>query len=219
MSVIYFKKTNHKKRFLLCLLSFFLIVIVLVISYIKRIYPIIGNISEEEIIAITSNTVREASLSVLRENPREQIEIITYDDSGNISTIQLNQSLINEVVQSVGIACQQKLAQIGILGIDVPIGSLSGFVFFAGKGPSINVKIFPVGSVNVTIKSSFTNRGINQTNHKIYLNVNSDVDIVVPGAHNSISTLAEILICDTIIIGKVPQVYLGSSVQEFDFTP
>ena len=219
MSANFRRKTSRKTKFLVYLLSTFVIAFVFVISYIKRISPIIANISEEEIIAITSNTVREASLSVLRENPREQVEIITYDDSGSISTVQLNQVLINDVVQSVGIACQQKLAQLGILGIDVPIGSLSGLVFFAGKGPSINVKIFPVGSVNVTIKSSFIQRGINQTNHKIYLNVNSDVDIVVPGAHNSISTLAEILICDTVIIGKVPQVYMGSSIQEFDFTP
>ena len=213
------RKSKWKRKLLTYILLIFVITFILLISYIKRISPIIANISEEEIIAITSNTVREASLSVLRENTREQVEIITYDDEGNISTVQMNQVLINDIVQSVGIACQKKLAQIGILGIDVPIGSLSGLVFFAGKGPSINVKIFPVGSVNVTIESSFLQRGINQTNHKIYLNVNSNVDIVVPGAHNSISTLAEILICDTIIIGKVPQVYMGTTIQEFDFAP
>lgn len=193
------------------------VIICICFFFLRSVSPIIVDISEEEVRAVTSNAVREATIEVLNRNSHTTPEIITYDNEGNISTIQVNHSLINSIVQECGLATQNKLALLGMRGIDIPIGSLSGFVFLAGKGPNVNIKILPVGSVHVEILSEFTSRGINQTNHKIYLSINSDVNIVLPGSNNSITALAEIIICDTVIVGKIPSFYLGSTQYGYDF--
>jgi sporulation protein YunB len=213
---------KRRKRIFLKIFCFFAVIIVifLILSsyFLRAVSPVIKAISQEEVSAVTSNAVREAALNVVSTSGGETPEIINYDTEGNITSIRLNDVLVNRIVQQVGTEAQNRLARLGIRGVDVPIGSLSGFVFLAGKGPMVNIKIIPVGSVSVKINSVFSERGINQTNHKIYLSVNSNVNIVLPGANNSISTLTEVLICDTVIVGKIPSVYLNSS-SKIDFVP
>lgn len=205
--------------FIISVLSIVLIFVIVCVTFLNKISPIIEDISEEEITAITASAVREAVMKVMSENANEQPEIILYDDNGNINAVQLNHEYLNNIMQSAGVESQKKLEQLGIRGLDVPIGSLSGFVLFSGKGPMLNLKIIPVGSVAVHVKSSFSSKGINQTNHKVILSVTSDVNIVLPGLHNAISTYTEILICDTIIIGKVPSVYWTDTELDYDFVP
>ena len=215
--MIYYKRKRRIGKFIIIPLLIIVSVVLFCLFFVKNAAPVISDISEEEVRAVTSNTVREATMSVLAENSHETPEIITYDNEGNISTIQMNYVLINKIVQECGYATHKKLSSLGMRGIDIPLGSLSRFVFLAGKGPNVNIKLFPIGSVHVEIVSKFISQGINQTNHKIYLSINSDVSIVLPGSNNSISALAEILICDTIIVGKIPSVYLTTSSYGYDF--
>ena len=217
--MIIYRQKKGKKIKRAIVISIFALSILLTVCFffLRSVSPIIINISEEEVRAVTSNAVREATIDVLSKNSQQTPETINYDNEGNITSIQINHALINTIVQECGLATQNKLAQLGMRGIDIPIGSLSGFVFLAGKGPNVNIKILPVGSVHVEIRSEFISRGINQTNHKIYLSINSDVNIVLPGSNNSISALAEIIICDTVIVGKIPSVYMGSMQYGYDF--
>ncbi len=214
--------TRRRKRILFKIFCVFSALIAIVIFssvyFLRTVSPVIKSISQEEVSAITSNAVREAALNVVSTAGGETPEIINYDEDGNVTSIRLNDVFVNKIVQQVGTEAQNRLARLGIRGVDVPIGSLSGFVFLAGKGPLVNIKIIPIGSVSVRVNSVFSERGINQTNHKIYLSVNSNVNIVLPGANDSISTLTEVLICDTVIVGKIPSVYLNSS-SKLDFVP
>jgi len=141
--IIYKRKRGRKlKRFIVYTTLIISILCVFFFYFIRSVSPIIINISEEEVRAVTANAVREATIDVLTKNSQQSPEIITYDSNGNISSVQINHSLINSIVQECGLATQNKLAQLGMRGIDIPIGSLSGFVFLAGKGPNVNIKIW-----------------------------------------------------------------------------
>ena len=50
-------------------------------------------------------------------------------------------------------------------------GSFTGFKLLAGKGPGIKIRITPIGNVETDLKSEFITQGINQTLHRIYLQV------------------------------------------------
>lgn len=81
----------------------------------------------------------------------------------------------------------------------------------AGKGPDINLKVVPVGSVTAQLCSEFKAAGINQTNHRIYLKLSANVSIIVPGSNNVVNTVTEVMIIDSIIVGKIPDTYLNST--------
>ena len=58
--------------------------------------------------------------------------------------------------------------------------------------------------------SEFEEAGINQTRHKIFLNVIADMRVILPGVDKTISTCTEVLVCESLLVGKVPQIYLSN---------
>lgn len=95
-------------------------------------------------------------------------------------------------------------------GVNIPLGTFFGLPILVGQGPNVNIKLIPIGSINCVFSSKFSNAGINQTNHKIYLEVYSNINIILPTASHTVNTKTQIMIAENIIIGKVPQTYLYS---------
>ena len=174
--------------------------------------PILKTVSAEEIRAITTNAVNEAVLKVLEETPAyADMVVIGYDNENNINSIRVKASVVNALVQKSTMESQERISDIGMQGIDIPLGSLSGIMSLAGKGPDINLKVVPVGSVTAQLCSEFKAAGINQTNHRIYLKLSANVSIIVPGSNNVVNTVTEVMIIDSIIVGKIPDTYLNST--------
>ena len=105
---------------------------------------------------------------------------------------------------------QNALSQMGANGIDIPIGSFSGMPIFTGRGPAVNIKMLPIGTIFCKFESTFTEAGINQTNHRIYLKVYSSVSVILPTANQTIQTETQLMICESIIVGEIPDTYLHS---------
>ena len=79
----------------------------------------------------------------------------------------------------------------------------------SGWGPNIKVKIIPVGSVSINFSDEFKQAGINQTRHKIYMEMQTQVRIVVPLGSDIINVATKVPITETIIIGDVPDTYVN----------
>lgn len=135
---------------------------------------------------------------------------INKDTDGNITMISTNAIQMNLLARRLSRLAQQNLDQIGSQGIQIPIGSFSGMPIFAGRGPSVTITIEPIGAMSTKFQSEFTQAGVNQTLHRIYVNLSANVSIVLPTAHQKIKTNTQVLMCESIIVGKVPDAYLNS---------
>ena len=71
------------------------------------------------------------------------------------------------------------------------------------------VKIIVLTSSRVEFNNSIVTAGINQTKHQINLEVIVDIDILVPWGTESTQVITEVLIADTIVVGRVPDTYLS----------
>lgn len=93
----------------------------------------------------------------------------------------------------------------------VPIGALTGVEALAGFGHKINIKIIPISNVECRFVSKFTDAGINQTKHSLYLEIVSDISIILPDKTSNLASTIEVLICESVIAGKIPDAYLQAS--------
>ena len=86
-------------------------------------------------------------------------------------------------------------------------GSFTGFKLLSGKGPGVPIRISSIGNVETELKSEFTAQGINQTLHRVYLQVECEISILTP--YNSISEKIknQVLIAENVIVGKIPNTY------------
>ena len=86
-------------------------------------------------------------------------------------------------------------------------GSFTGFKLLAGKGPGIPITISSIGNVETDLKSEFTSQGINQTLHRVYLQVVCEVSILTPYKNITEKITNQVLIMENVIVGRIPNTY------------
>jgi sporulation protein YunB len=111
---------------------------------------------------------------------------------------------MNKIASDVAIESQKEIKRIGEIGIKVPLGYVMKNNLLAFFGPDIRIKIKPVGYIETKYLSDFESAGINQTRHKIYIQVKTNIRIIVPFNSKEIKVTNEVPISETIIVGKVP---------------
>ena len=91
--------------------------------------------------------------------------------------------------------------------IYINLGNFTGSKFLSGRGPKVSFKILQLGNVETDLKSEFVSAGINQTMHKIFLQVDCIIVIVTPFNQVEKKITNQILIAEAIILGNVPNSY------------
>ena len=81
----------------------------------------------------------------------------------------------------------------------MPFGSFTGFKLLAGRGPGVKIKISTIGEVETDLRSEFTSQGINQTLHRVYLQVICEVSVLTPFKDISEKITNQVLIAENVI--------------------
>ncbi len=206
-------KLWHRKRGLFTFLCVLIAIVCVAVFYIVRVInPIIVSIGEAKVKSLATKAINTAVTEVLCDGYNyDDIIEIKSDEQGNITYIRAHSLTVNKLTRDLVATSQSKLDIIGEQGIGIPMGTLLGIPIFMGKGPEIRIKLFPIGAISCSFRSEFSQAGINQTNHKIYVNVNSNVSVILPVSARNVQNTSQFLICESIIVGKVPEVYLNSN--------
>ena len=99
------------------------------------------------------------------------------------------------------------MQELSTKGINIPIGTFSGISLFNGRGPNVKLQAITIAIVSSNFRSKFSNIGINNALHQLYLDVSTKVELVLPLKNTTILSTQSILLCEGIIIGKVPEFY------------
>lgn len=202
---------RNRRRIYFCLtLAGILIVLFVFICFIEnRMRITLNEFSQYRTKALITRIVSDA---VNKNFPDdliyEEIVIVKRDNSDRITSVQTNVAILNRVFANVSSDIQKELYSLKNEKISIPLGSILGNTIFAARGPAIRVKIIPAGSVETDFRSEFTSAGINQTNHRIYMTVKTDVGIVVPFMQSKSVITTNIPIAETVIVGEVPEFYM-----------
>lgn len=203
-------KAVKRKRNISLIVFIFFIVFLVAVYYFKVILPIIKVYSSAETESVTEKAVNLAVSNVINRtiNYNSLIDI-NYDNSGNIVSFSANQYEINTITREIIKETQQQLNTLGSDGVNLNIGTFSGIPFLIGKGPLVSLKLVPIGAVNGVFDSEFDSVGINITKHSLFLYVNIHVNIVMPIKNLEVYSTTQVLLAESVIIGKVPDVYLN----------
>lgn len=114
---------------------------------------------------------------------------------------------INEIISDVAVKIQNSINKRGSENIKISIGSFTGSKLLSGRGPGIPIKISSIGNVETDLRSEFSAQGINQTLHRVYLQVDCEVCILTP--YNTISEKVsnQVILIENVIVGKIPNTY------------
>ncbi len=159
--------------------------------------------------SITTVAVNDAVYYTLSDQVRyEELVTVSKNEVGDVIAITSNSFQINRIARDTAYMSQENLKKMSEGGIDVPLGAFTGVEAWAGFGPRINLKIIPISNVACQFVSKFEQAGINQTKHSIYLEIVADISIVMPSSTSNFASLTEVLVTESVILGKVPDTYL-----------
>lgn len=86
-------------------------------------------------------------------------------------------------------------------------GSFTGVKLLAGRGPGVDIVISSIGNVETDLRSEFTDQGINQTLHRVYLQVDCEVSILTPFKDLDKKISNQVLLLENVIVGQIPNTY------------
>ena len=174
--------------------------------------PIVRTFALTKANNLTTVTVNNTINSILSsgEFHYEDLVDIEYDSQGKISAVKTDSIAMNMLKTVVSVKISEALNGIEETAISVPVGTLTGSTFMTGLGPSVNVRISLSCSCSIEVKNSFEYSGINQTLHKILLEVTAFVYVISMGDAVSTQVFTAIPVAQTVIIGEIPEIYAGA---------
>lgn len=148
--------------------------------------------------------------SVLEKTGAEYSDLSTemYDESGNFVSAGINTKNTNKLQSMIVSEINGNISGLSDSEIEISAGTLSGIVLLNGKGPDIRLRLVPVGSVQAELKSSFESAGINQTCHRISLDITAEIKAVYPAGSETVTVSMNCILAENIIAGEVPDGFI-----------
>lgn len=206
MCYVRVRKKGAKKKVIFALLCIILIIAAALFAINRKLDPIVCDIAEEQIKNSVSRLVAD---TVKTRAPGGEYIKIAYTD-GAISSITTDTAALNALESDVISEISEKLSVVKSYDIYVSFSNLfDDEIVFGNTSFAVKANVLPVSSVSGDIKTELESAGINQTHYSVILSINVDINAVMLISTLEIKTTYEICIADTVIVGKVPEIYLS----------
>lgn len=199
---------NKRHKALIWSIALILLLLYLYRFVDKNIKPTVVAISEIRAKTVTTQTINDTiRVKIRRDINYNDLIFVNYDKEGKVTLMQANTILMNSIAAEVALEVQEQLQEMSKSKIKVPLSN--AFDTQIITLPSIGIQIVPQGAVYVDFATEFESSGINQTRHRIYIIVVTDIKMIVPLVTENIRITTNIPIAETIIVGDVPEQFVN----------
>ena len=179
----------------------------------------IGSVLRELSGQMALSDAKDAAIDVVNEAMLLMMSRGNYDydyfvdlglsSDGQVTSLNANMSRIN----AFSAALLDYVGQLDrkYVKVSIPLGNLTGSSLLLGRGPEIEVQMIMLTSPHISFRSELSAAGINQTEHRLLLDVVVDIDVLVPWGSIGTQTTTEVLIAQTVIVGRVPNLYVNTT--------
>lgn len=190
---------------IICLCAFLLFIIFVTILEL-RLRPVVEHLVVHQVNNLVTAQVNRSLMSM--EEDYENLVDIQRDEAGKIIAVASNMAQVNYLRNHVASQVLDTVSKLDVHELGVPLGSLFDIDLLWAKGPKIQVHSLVVGLVNTQVNSEFYAAGINQTIHRVSLDVEIPLTVLLPGIVLETKVSTTVCVAETVIIGTVPSTYL-----------
>ena len=194
------------RRLTVLLLIFFL----LFLSLRSKYRDVVEELAQTQVKNTTSDLTNDAIAKQIAAGniAYDRIVFFEKDLEGRITALKTNMSEVNRLKTDILNIINDEILALDTSDIGIPLGSLFLPEFLSGKGPAIPVHILSIRNSDAVFASHFSQAGINQTLHRLNMEVSIDVAVLVLGQTTSFTMTSEVVVAETVIVGEVPQTFL-----------
>lgn len=207
---VMYRLSRHGRKFCAKILIVVGITIILLIFFTAARFR---KLTAELALGIASDTMTTAINDTVSELMADgtvgMMELVTFekDNNGSIAALSTNMEEINLLQAAITNAVIKRFSETDIMTVSVPIGSVTGTALLSGRGPRIEVKLLSVSNIKTSFRNEFTSAGINQTRHRVFMDVEVTFGVVLAGYEEWETIVTEVGVAETVIVGGVPETY------------
>ena len=174
-----------------------------------KLRPIVAQAAQAQIQNTVVTLVDQAVAQSLARGGTAYGDLVTIqrDGEGTITSLTTDSGAMNQLRLTLVSDVLDALDGVDVSQLRIPLGSLLDSELVWARGPAITARALWVGSVSAEFESEFTSAGVNQTAHRIWLELSVPVTVLLPGESLELPVSTRICIAETVIVGQVPQLY------------
>lgn len=172
--------------------------------------PVIKTMAEMKVRAAVTQAVQGSIQEAFSGGMKyEELVLLQKDQNNNVIAVQSNVVRMNQISSEIAMKVQEKLSVMRTENLKIPMGVLFGYDILNTTGPNFNLNVIPIGSVEADFRSDLSEAGINQTRHRIIVEIKSKFRIVLPLISEEEEMITSVPVAETVIVGNVPGTYLN----------
>lgn len=176
-----------------------------------RMRPVLETTASSQATNLMVQAIDTAVDNCLQEDDMNYGDFVALetDAAGKVTSITSNTAANSRFKRRVTEAVIRQLGTMNSDELGVPLGTLTGQPLLSGAGPRVRVKVDSVGEVTADYTNTFTSAGVNQTLHRVCLDVTATVYLFLPGDILPVSVNSSVCVAETVIVGETPDTYLN----------
>lgn len=131
---------------------------------------------------------------------------ITRNEAVEITALSADMARLNLLRAELSAHLLERLED-SQLELTVPVGSLLPLEPTWARGPELHLRALALGTASAEFESEFTSAGINQTRHRLWLELSVPVTVLLPGGGEELTVDSRLCVAETVIVGQVPQTW------------
>lgn len=131
---------------------------------------------------------------------------ITRNEAGEITALSADMARLNLLRAELSAHLLERLED-SQLELTIPVGSLLPIEPTWARGPELHLRALALGTASAEFESEFTSAGINQTRHRLWLELSVPVTVLLPGGGEELTVDSRLCVAETVIVGQVPQTW------------
>lgn len=207
---LYDYRNKNKILFTLFFVTCVLLIFFLMID--ARVRPFIYSLAENQAKLLSVEIFEKSVKTVLQD------ESVTYDDlvtlgknsQENVTSIETNMVKTNILKSEICTLAVSEIEKVKDYQLEIPLGALLGSDLLSGRGPHITVPISLTGRVEGEFQNDFSAAGINQTLHQVWMVLNAEIYILLPGGTTKTQVSSRVEMAQTVVVGLVPGTYVDA---------
>lgn len=201
------RKLGNFLKLLLCLFVALVAAFLMFRNYYRT---VIRELAQSQVKTTTSDMINDAIAKQVAQGSIQYDRLVYFekDLDGRITALKTNMSEINRLKTDILNIINDEILSLNASDIGVPLGSLILPEFLSGRGPAIPVHILSIRNSDAQFQSDFSQAGINQTLHKLNMEVSVEVSVLVLGETDAFNVQSHVVVAETVIVGQVPSTFL-----------
>ncbi len=175
----------------------------------RHVMPLVETYARNHAERYATRMINEAVTAVLAESEPtyETLVKVSRNNEGAVTSVEADIHTLNQIKAAISLEVAKRAEQQQNISASIPLGTFLGSHLFTGRGPLVHIPVAASISVLSDFESSFFAAGINQTSHRIVVNIKTTVFLAVPTSRTSVEITSTFVIAESILLGKVPDAY------------